>query len=61
MFKLNPDSEHVALIRKGLERRWGHCPCQVARTPETICPCVTFQETGDCHCKLFVEVNLTET
>ncbi len=32
--RLNADQEVVALIREGLKRTGGYCPCRLARTPE---------------------------
>ena len=31
--RLNDDQEVVALIREGLKRTGGYCPCRLARTP----------------------------
>jgi len=57
-YELNDDLEHVKRIRKGLERnkeKFGekYCPCRLDHTPDTICPCREYRETGECHCKLF--------
>ena len=35
--RLNDDQEVVALIREGLKRTGGYCPCPLARTPENKC------------------------
>ncbi len=55
-FKLNENKDHVMNIRKGLEKKNGHCPCQLEVSPKTICPCLEFVETGHCHCKLYIKV-----
>ena len=31
----------------------GHCPCQIEKSEDTLCPCKDFYE-GVCHCKLFI-------
>ncbi len=57
-YELNPDLEHVRMIRAGQERnkeKYGekYCPCKIEHTADTICPCREYRETGECHCKLF--------
>ena len=42
--RLNDDQEVVALIREGLKRTDGYCPCRLARTPENKCMCEEFRE-----------------
>ena len=32
--KLNPDKEKVALIREGLKKKNGYCPCRLERSEE---------------------------
>lgn len=58
--RLNDDQEIVALIREGLKRTGGYCPCRLARTPENKCMCEEFREQiadpdfeGYCHCRLY--------
>lgn len=55
IFKLNEDKEYVERIRKGLEKKNGHCPCKIQQTYDTICPCKEFLDKGDCACKLYVK------
>ena len=57
-YELTDDIEHAKRIRKGLDRnkeKYGekYCPCRLDHTPDTICPCLEYRETGECHCKLF--------
>jgi ferredoxin-thioredoxin reductase catalytic subunit len=52
--RLNPDKEIVALIKEGLKRRNGHCPCMVQQTEETKCPCKEFRESKVCACGLYI-------
>ncbi|MBR6044506.1 MAG: ferredoxin thioredoxin reductase catalytic beta chain [Ruminococcus sp.] len=58
--KLNEDKDTVKLIREGLERTGGYCPCRLERTPETKCMCKEFRDQiadpefeGFCHCRLY--------
>lgn len=55
---LNNDAEIVKLIREGLQKRNGFCPCRVGDLPEYKCMCKEFieQETGLCHCGLYRKV-----
>ena len=55
-YKLNPDRKVVDLIIEGLKNKDRHCPCRVQKTPENICSCEEFINTGKCCCKLWVEV-----
>lgn len=57
---LNPDAETVKLIRDGLQRTGGYCPCRMERTEATRCICQEFREQiddpdfeGFCHCMLY--------
>lgn len=56
----NEDKELVALIRQGLEKSGGYCPCRVEKTPENKCMCQEFRDQiadptfeGYCHCMLY--------
>ena len=53
---LNPDVELVALIRKGVDRCNGNCPCvpRHLHSDATICPCVKYRDAGICECKLYI-------
>ncbi len=57
---LNPDKKIVDVIKEGLERTGGYCPCRRERTPETKCMCEEFRNQiadpdfeGFCHCMLY--------
>ncbi len=57
---LNPDEEVVKMIREGLARTGGYCPCRLARTEENKCMCQEFRQQiddptyeGFCHCMLY--------
>ena len=56
----NPDAGIVKMIRDGLERTGGYCPCRRERIPENKCMCQEFREQvndpnfeGFCHCMLY--------
>ena len=58
--KLNPDKEVVRLVKEGLKRTGGYCPCRTARTADWKCMCKEFREQlkdknfeGFCHCMLY--------
>ena len=57
---LNPDEEVVKVVKEGLERTGGYCPCRRERTPENLCMCEEFKKQiqdpefeGFCHCMLY--------
>lgn len=56
----NPDKNIADLIKQGLERTGGYCPCRRERTEDTKCICKEFREQiadqnyeGFCHCMLY--------
>lgn len=58
--KLNPDENVVRIIKEGLEKKGGYCPCRTERTEEFKCICKEFREQiadpdfeGYCHCMLY--------
>ncbi len=57
---LNPDEKVVNLIKEGLKKTGGYCPCRVERTDDTKCICKEFKNQikdpnfeGYCHCMLY--------
>jgi len=57
---LNEDKEVVKLIKEGLEKKGGYCPCRLGKKEEYKCMCEEFKEQikdpnfeGFCHCKLY--------
>ncbi len=57
---LNPNEEIVKVIKEGLEKSGGYCPCRTNKTPENKCMCKEFREQindpdfeGFCHCMLY--------
>lgn len=60
MVTLNPDANIVKLVKEGLERSGGYCPCRRERTEENKCICQEFRQQmadpefeGFCHCYLY--------
>lgn len=58
--KLNEDKEIVKLIKDGLAKKDGYCPCRLEKIPENKCICKEFREQmadpnfeGYCHCGLY--------
>ena len=57
---LNPDAEVAAMVKEGLKKNGGYCPCRRERTEDTKCMCREFREQiadenyeGFCHCILY--------
>lgn len=53
--KLNPDKNFVLQIRKEIADNGGYCPCQVAKTKDTKCPCTLLRNKKECVCGLYVK------
>ena len=58
--RLNEDAETVRLIKEGLKKKGGYCPCRVEKTEDNKCMCKEFREQtqdpgfeGYCHCGLY--------
>ncbi len=56
----NPDEKIVAIVKEGLRRKGGYCPCKRERSEENKCMCKEFREQiadpdyeGFCHCMLY--------
>ena len=57
---LNPDESIVSVVREGLNRTGGYCPCRLERSEDTKCMCREFRDQiadpdfeGFCHCYLY--------
>lgn len=59
---LNSDEKIVKVVRDGLIRKGGYCPCRLPKNPEFFCPCDEFKGQladkefhGLCHCRLYLK------
>ena len=57
---LNPNEEIVKIVKEGLARRNGYCPCRREMNEDTKCMCKEFRDQiadpnfeGFCHCMLY--------
>lgn len=57
--KVSDDKDLVKDIRKRLKENNGYCPCKIEKTEDTKCMCMEFleQESGECHCGLYIKSN----
>ena len=60
---LNSDEKIVKVVRDGLVRKGGYCPCRLPKNPEFFCPCDEFTGQladpafhGLCHGRLYRKV-----
>ena len=58
----NPDEKIVKVVKDGLARKGGFCPCRLPKNPEFFCPCDEFKAQladpafhGLCHCRLYLK------
>ena len=58
--RYNTDRKIVGLIREGLRKRDGYCPCRLEKNEDNICMCKEFRDQiadpdfeGYCHCRLY--------
>lgn len=58
--KLNDNEEVVKVVKEGLEKTGGYCPCKLEKNEDTKCMCKEFREQiqdsdfeGFCHCMLY--------
>lgn len=58
--RFNEDAEMVKLIKEGLKKKGGYCPCRTEKKEEYKCICREFKEQiadpdfeGYCHCMLY--------
>ncbi|MCL1798992.1 MAG: hypothetical protein FWG23_04570 [Eggerthellaceae bacterium] len=58
-YRINPDSDYVMGIIRGISKRNGHCPCRVNIDDTSLCPCDEFVSEGICKCDLFIPVDET--
>ena len=58
--RLNEDKKLVEMLKEGLRKQDGYCPCRLEKTEENKCICKDFREQiadpdfeGYCHCRLY--------
>ena len=58
--RFNENQEIVDIIKDGLKKSGGYCPCKLERTEDNKCMCREFKEQikdpnfeGYCHCMLY--------
>lgn len=58
--RLNDNKEIVKIIKDGLKKKGGYCPCRLQKTEDNKCICKEFREQiadpdfeGYCHCRLY--------
>ena len=58
--RLNDDKEMVRMVKEGLERTGGYCPCRLEIIEDNKCMCKEFRDQiadpeyeGFCHCMLY--------
>lgn len=56
----NPNKEVANVVKEGLKKKNGYCPCRREETPDTKCMCKEFRDQiadpnfeGFCHCMLY--------
>ena len=42
--RLNEDAEVVRMVKEGLKRTGGYCPCRLERTEDNKCMCKEFRD-----------------
>jgi len=59
---VNPDAKLAQVVREGVLRKNGFCPCRLPKLPEFFCPCDEFKGQladpnyhGLCHCRLYLK------
>ena len=53
--KINSDRNFVEMMVEAIRNNEGHCPCQVDKNEDTVCPCKAYREKNECLCGLYVE------
>ena len=57
MLRYSYDRDLVETLTRMVKENGGYCPCAVEKNEDTKCMCKEFreQESGSCHCGLFVK------
>ena len=58
--RFNDNEDVVKVIKEGLKKTGGYCPCKIEKIEENKCMCKEFREQiadenfeGFCHCMLY--------
>ncbi|MGN0562200.1 MAG: ferredoxin-thioredoxin reductase catalytic domain-containing protein [Candidatus Fimenecus sp.] len=58
--RFNEDKKLVEMLKEGLRKKDGYCPCRLEKIEDNKCMCKEFREQiadpdfeGYCHCKLY--------
>lgn len=58
--RYNENQEIVKIVKEGLEKTGGYCPCRKEHTEDNKCMCLEFRNQikdpefeGYCHCMLY--------
>ena len=58
--RLNENEKVVKMVKEGLKKKNGYCPCRLEMNEDTKCMCKEFREQiadenfeGYCHCMLY--------
>ena len=67
VIRLNENEKIVAVVKEGLKRTGGYCPCRREKSDDNKCMCKEFREQikdpsfeGYCHCMLYYKSNAEE-
>lgn len=67
VIRLNENENVVAVVKEGLKRTGGYCPCRREKSDDNKCMCKEFREQikdpafeGYCHCMLYYKSNAEE-
>lgn len=67
VIRLNENEKIVAVVKEGLKRTGGYCPCRREKIDDNKCMCKEFREQikdpsfeGYCHCMLYYKSNAEE-
>ena len=62
--RLNENEKVVKMVKEGLKKKNGYCPCRLEMNEDTKCMCKEFREQiadenfeGYCHCMLYYKKN----
>lgn len=53
--QLNPKEKVREKIIERIKLNDGYCPCVAQLDSSTKCPCVTYLESHNCHCNLYIK------